>query len=349
MAVRRKTLYSGRWKIVLFIGPEPKTRRLYFFMRTLKFYFTISLLFALSLYLTACVGIGFVQKISPVGNTYYKAISTQAGYLRLFVRDEGQGDPVLLIHGFGANIFSWRYLIPELSKTHRVIAVDLKGFGLSDKPYDEEYSVFDQADIIFQLMRDMRLKNVTLVGHSFGGGIALATYFKAKKEKSDIISKMAILDGLAYKQPIPFFLHVMRTPVVSDLGIALVPPEVHARASLSYSYHKDHRITEEAVQNYAQPYYNFNGRYAAKQTAKQILPENIDVYTKQYSRIKVPVKLIWCKHDRVVPLINGLKLNSALPNSHLEILDDCGHIPQEEAPSETLDILQKFLKRSGPF
>lgn len=300
---------------------------------------------ALMLLLTGCVGIGVTPQILPVGNTYFKQVYTENGPIRLFIRDEGKGNPVFLIHGFGANIFTWRYLIPELSRTNRVIAVDLKGFGQSDKPYDNKYSVFDQAELMVQLIQHMKLKNVTLVGHSLGGGIAFATYLKLRKRNSKAIKQLAILDGLAYKQPIPFFLHVMRTPLISDLGIALLPPEVHARASLSYSYHKNHRITEEAVNNYALPFYNLEGRYAAKQTAEQILPDNIEKYTEQYASIKTPVKLIWCKHDRVVPLIYGLKLNSALPNSHLEIINDCGHIPQEETPSETLDILQKFLKK----
>lgn len=301
------------------------------------------LIFFFVLNLSACVG--FSPHITPVGNTYYKQVYTENGPIRLFVRDEGQGPPIVLIHGFGANIFTWRYMFPELSQTNRVIAIDLKGFGQSDKPYDKKYSVFDQADLLVQLIEHMKLKNVTLVGHSLGGGIALATYFKLRKRNPKTIKKMAILNGLAYKQPIPFFLHVMRTPVISDLGIALLPPEIHARASLNYSYYNSDRITDEAINNYAQPYYDLSGRYAAKQTAEQILPKNIEKYTQQYATIKVPVKLIWCKHDRVVPLINGLKLNSVLPNSHLDIITDCGHIPHEEAPSETVDILQKFLRK----
>ena len=294
--------------------------------------------------LTSCAG--NAPAIAPIGHTYYKQLYTKNGPIRLFIRDEGKGKPIILLHGFGANIFTWRYLYPELTKSNRVIAVDMKGFGQSDKPYDDAYSPFDQADLIVQLIEHMRLKNLTLVGHSFGGGVALATYFKMQSRNPKIIKRLALLDSLAYKQPIPFFLHVMRMPIISDLGIAMIAPEVHTRASLAFSYHKQHRITQEAINNYAQPYYSYAGAYAAKRTAEQIQPDDLDNYITRYPTIKVPTLLIWCKHDRVVPVINGLKLYTVLPNSDFQIIQDCGHIPQEESPTETVSKLLKFMKKN---
>jgi pimeloyl-ACP methyl ester carboxylesterase len=86
---------------------------------------------------------------------------------------------------------------PELAKSHRVIAVDLKGFGQSDKPFDGRYSVFDQAELLAQLIEDKDLRNLTLVGHSFGGGIALLLALEANQRLAGRISRLVLLDTIA--------------------------------------------------------------------------------------------------------------------------------------------------------
>ena len=232
---------------------------------------SLILLTIVSCFLISCASIPQISK--PVGHTSHIAINTKNGMLKIFVRDEGRGEPLLLLHGFGANIFTWRYIYPDLTKKYRVIAIDMKGFGESDKPNDKSYSAFDQAKLVLKVIEKLKLKNVTLIGHSFGGGVALATVLSEKRTKK--IKRLIIMDGLAYEQPMPFFLKVMRTPIISDLGMAIVPPEVHARASLSYSYQNPNRITDETISNYAKPYYSLDSMRAARQTAKQLVPKDL--------------------------------------------------------------------------
>src|SRR5262249_15605929 len=93
--------------------------------------------------------------------------------VKLFYEEEGKGPPIPLIHGFRTSPYTWRHIAPVLALTHRVIAVDLKGFGQSDKPFDARYSVFDQAELLAQFIEDHDLRDLTIVGHSFGGGVAL--------------------------------------------------------------------------------------------------------------------------------------------------------------------------------
>ena len=75
----------------------------------------------------------------------YARLGPPEAPVKLFYQEEGSGRPLLLIHGFGTSTYTWRRVAPELATNHRVIAVDLKGFGQSDKPMDDRYSVFDQA------------------------------------------------------------------------------------------------------------------------------------------------------------------------------------------------------------
>ena len=94
--------------------------------------------------------------------------------------EAGQGPPVILLHGFGACAYSWRFLGPALAADHRVFTLDLKGYGLSDKPEDGKYAVSDQADLVAEFIRTRDLHDLVVIGHSMGGGVTLMTYFKVR-------------------------------------------------------------------------------------------------------------------------------------------------------------------------
>jgi alpha/beta hydrolase fold len=117
-----------------------------------------------------CVGPAQAGESKPTG--HYVDVGSRQAPLHLWV--EGQGEPILMIHGLGATTYTWRHLIPDLARTHRIIAVDLKGAGKSDKPLDEAYGILDQAAVLKILVDRKGLTNLTLVGHSLGGGVALA-------------------------------------------------------------------------------------------------------------------------------------------------------------------------------
>ncbi|HEU4475316.1 MAG TPA: alpha/beta fold hydrolase, partial [Methyloceanibacter sp.] len=94
----------------------------------------------------------------------YARLGPPEAPVRLFYQEQGSGRPLLLIHGFGASTFTWRHVAPGLARDHKVITVDLKGFGQSDKPFDSRYSVYDQAELLVQLIEDKDLRDLTLVG-----------------------------------------------------------------------------------------------------------------------------------------------------------------------------------------
>ena len=144
--------------------------------------------------------------------------------VKLYYEEAGKGPPLLLIHGFGASTYTWRHIAPELAQTHRVIAVDLKGFGQSDKPFDSRYSVFDQAELLAELIEEKDLRNLTLVGHSFGGGVALVLALEANQRLEGRIARLVLLDSIAYPQQIPVFFRLLDVPLVSPLGVRMVPP-----------------------------------------------------------------------------------------------------------------------------
>ena len=140
---------------------------------------------------------------------------------------------------------TWR---PSLPRRHRVIAVDLKGFGQSDKPFDGRYSVFDQAELLAQLIEDKDLRDLTLVGHSFGGGVALLLALEANQRLDGRITRLVLLDSIAYPQNIPVFFRLLDVPLVSQIGVRMVPPSVQTRVALQIAYFDDSKIDPEEVE-----------------------------------------------------------------------------------------------------
>lgn len=273
----------------------------------------------------------------------YARLGPPEAPVRLYVEEQGKGAPVLLIHGFGASTYTWRHVAPELAKTHRVIAVDLKGFGQSDKPFDSRYSVFDQAELLAQLIVDKDLRNLTLVGHSFGGGIALLLALEANERLEGRITKLVLLDSIAYPQNVPVFFRLLDVPLVSRLGVSMIPPSVQTRVALRIAYFDDSKIDQDEVDAYAAPLRTAAGKHAIIYSARQIVPDGLAEISERYKTIELPTLILWCDHDRIVPLEVGLKLRRTLPNSTLRLVEDCGHMPQEEQPESTLKLLQGFL------
>lgn len=273
----------------------------------------------------------------------YARLGPPAAPVKLYYQEEGNGPPLLLIHGFGASTYTWRHVAPELARTHRVIAVDLKGFGQSDKPFDGRYSVFDQAELLAQLIEDKDLRNLTLVGHSFGGGIALLLALEANQRLDGRISRLVLLDSIAYPQHIPVFFRMLDMPLVSQLGVRMVPPSVQTRVALQIAYLDDSKIDPDEVEVYAAPLKTAAGKHAIIHSARQIMPKDLAEIAQRYRTIELPTLILWCDHDRIVPLEVGLKLRRTLPNSTLRLIEGCGHMPQEEQPAATLELLKGFI------
>lgn len=273
----------------------------------------------------------------------YARLGPAEAPVKLFYQEEGKGAPLLLIHGFGASTYTWRFVAPELARTHRVIAVDLKGFGQSDKPFDERYSVFDQAELLAQLIVEKDLRDLTLVGHSFGGGIALLLALEAKQRLEGRITRLVLLDSIAYPQNIPVFFRMLDMPLVSQLGVRMVPPSVQTRVALKIAYLDDSKIDPDEVEIYAAPLKTAAGKHAIIHSARQIMPKDLAEISQRYSTIALPTLILWCDHDRIVPLEVGLKLRRSLPNSTLRLIEDCGHMPQEEQPASTLALIKGFI------
>jgi pimeloyl-ACP methyl ester carboxylesterase len=262
----------------------------------------------------------------------------------LYAEETGDGPPVVLLHGLGASTFTWRRIVPELARTHRVIALDLKGFGRSDKPRDRHYSAADQAALVAAFLKKRDIENVTLIGHSFGGTVALLTALRLKREPQ-LIARLVIIDAPALWQNFGSTAELVRAPAVPEAAVLATPPEFMAGMLLRFVSAPGRKIPEADIEGYAAPFRDVNARHAFIATAQALLNDNTRRMGRSYRRIRQPTLLIWCRRDEIVPLKTGRQLAQSLPKARLAVLKGCNHLPQDESPTALLKTLRPFLSR----
>ncbi len=175
------------------------------------------------------VGFLFTGCAQKVPNTWESRVmkAPLQENIKLHALIKGEGQTVVMLHGFGASNYSFSRLIPTLSQNFKIYALDLKGFGKSPKPLDDRYSVYDQVLLVQQFIKQHQLKDIILVGHSYGGGVALSLALL----EPDLIQKMVLIDSASYEQQLPKLIRWLQIPVIGKMGFFLLPSSFEIQES----------------------------------------------------------------------------------------------------------------------
>jgi pimeloyl-ACP methyl ester carboxylesterase len=257
----------------------------------------------------------------------------------------GHGATILFLHGFGESKHTWRYLERDLARNYRLYSLDLKGFGDSPKIKDGLYSIYDQALLVENFIKKHRLKNVTIVGHSLGGGVAMVLALMAKKHSLSI-RRLVLINTMAYNQQLPSMLRLLNTPVIGPLGLQVMSGHWHALEAYKYAFSDDTKIPNEGVEQSAKMIENPDAKYAYIKTVAQLVPDDIEEMTTRYKKITIPTLIIWGEDDISIGVYNAYRLHYILPNSRLKVFSKIGHMPHEEAPQKVIQEIRKFMKSS---
>jgi pimeloyl-ACP methyl ester carboxylesterase len=263
---------------------------------------------------------------------------------------EGRGTtPVVFLHGFAAALTTWNDIRPLFPpERFRLYLLDLKGFGFSAKPRDGRYAPEDQAAIVTAFLKAMQLRHAVLIGHSLGGGIALLAFLRSQtEEERELIGRLVLIDCAAYPQPLP---PVMRWLAVRPLGwciLHLLPLRFMVRYTLEQIMHNRLAITTERIARYMACYGGKGIARVFTTTCRQLVPEKYAATVASFSTIHLPTLIIWGREDPLINVSHGIRLHGDIPGSRLVIIDECGHVPQEERPAETFAALAEFLDETG--
>jgi len=255
------------------------------------------------------------------------------------------GKKIVLLHGFGTSLHTWDDIKELFPKNEFMLyLIDLKGFGNSSKPVDDKYSIQEQSNIVKQFIKDIIKDSLYLIGHSFGGAVALLNQISLLNEKSKTrITKLILIDCLAYMQSMPVFMEFLRTPFLNKLTF-LLPNKFRAEYILNKTFYDKNLINEKLIDRYAAFYDGENIEYTFITSAKQIDQDGYEKMIDTYNKITTRCLIIWGKNDPVLSIDNGIRLSSEMPDARLEIIDECGHVPQEEKPQVTFEKIYSFIK-----
>ena len=300
-------------------------------------------------FLLILISILFSACSTKVPITWQKRIvENQVKPLNLAYEEYGRehNQTILFVHGFGESKKTWRFITPTLSKKYHLILLDLKGFGLSPKIDDDKYSVYDQALYVQKFIEQYHLKNLTIVGRSFGGGVALVlALMQEKKLMQHRLNKMILIDSMAYNQPLPSMLRDLKIPVIGYLGIHLLNNHDMALEAYKYAFWNDSKIPSSSV-NYSA---NFMSLPMAKEAylkaVDNLIPDDVQTIEHEYKKITIPTLIIWGKDDISIHVDKAYRLHRDLKNSQIIILPQVGHMPQEEAPKRVIEAIMKFMKQ----
>jgi len=261
----------------------------------------------------------------------------------LFSYERGDGTPILLIHGFGGSTYSWRYLTESLSRKNKVIAVDLIGFGESEKPTNFSYSITDQASVLADFIIEKCLSDIILIGHSFGGAVILSMLSANENRLDRIIKKLILIDTPAFNQKVPSFIMLLRNRPLANLGFFIRTNRTNILAVLKKVFFNKLLISDEMVTIYAKQLESKEGRNALLKTVRQI--NRVQKLTSDFclASINLPTLIIWGEYDKIVPISSGKRLNQQIRNSTLKIISNCGHAPHEECPEPTIKAILDFI------
>ncbi len=316
----------------------------------LKTALIVALLLAGSAALTSCAH-GMLRKSRYAGPNAPDKPFTEDDVaidgVRLHLQRGGEGDPpVVFVHGFGGSAFSWRFLWPVFSKHHRVMALDLPGHGYAERPHEFDYSAIHIGRMLVTLLEKEGLKNVILIGNSYGGAVSVAAILDAMEKQGadqDLISKLVLIDSAGYPQKLPGHVAIMVVPGLNRLLPAMIPPKLMIRTIVRSMYGEKKRVTKDQIREYTNVYSVPGTRRSYRGYVRDMRPENIGEYIAKYKTIKVPTLVITGDKDKVVPPAIAERFHRDIEGSKLVVVKGSGHIPQEEDPDAVLAALAEFL------
>jgi pimeloyl-ACP methyl ester carboxylesterase len=251
----------------------------------------------------------------------------------------GDGPTVVLVHGYGASLDSWRGVDDALAKHHRVIAIDLKGFGWSSRPAGD-YSPAAHAALVWKALDQIGADDVALVGHSWGASVVLAMAL----DKPARVRRIALVSAYVYDDQVPSFFRWAQVGGVGELIFAMTYRErIEERVPLAY--HDDRFVTQERVDAVQAEFDKPGTTAAALATARG---HRFAAQAARYATIAKPALVLWGDDDQVTPLHAGERLSRDLPDARLVVVPACGHMPMVEARGALIRALREFLDEPRP-
>lgn len=256
--------------------------------------------------------------------------------------DEGEGSPILFVHGTPSWSFDFRQIIKQLRSDHRCIAIDHIGFGLSDKPEHYDYSTQTHSLTLEKFILDKRLDNLTLVVHDFGGPIGLQVALRHPTLFRNIIVLNSWMWNSETDPNFIKFSKVLRNPLLPLLYKYF---NFSPRFVLPQSF-GEHRLPPKLLRQYTAPFANSRQRNGTIAFAKSLLNDQKwfgSLWEQRHILADKAFLFLWGMKDPVIKPHYLAKFQTAFPTAQTLELPTAGHFPQEEQADRITIAIKKFL------
>jgi pimeloyl-ACP methyl ester carboxylesterase len=235
--------------------------------------------------------------------------------------------------------YDWRFNIGELGQHFSVYAMDLPGFGYSDKPVNYDYSSNGYAGFIASFLDAYNIKQAVLVGNSMGGQIALMCCLRYPKR----VAGLVLVDSGGYPQSVEFLpFKILSVPVIGEISMALLNRTVIKIMLRKGIYFDSSLATEEVVDSYHSVYQTPNARRTPPVIMRNIMRDEAYI-TSRLNEIKCPTLIIWGAEDRVISPSRAEMFRRDILNSSVLMIPQAGHMPQIEKSKAVNKAVVKFL------
>lgn len=250
--------------------------------------------------------------------------------------------PIVLIHGYTASVYVWKTAAPMLAEAgFRVIAVDLLGFGYSEKPAWFDYSIQGQARMVSRFMNRLGIGRAVVCGSSYGGAVAL----NLTLDNPEFVEKLILVDAVCNDEPKNH--PILKLASLPGVGEAITPFLVDSKRFLKFRMQgtlakaNHSMITDDRIESIRRPLFAADGHRAVLATSRNWHADRLE---QDAHLINQPTLIIWGDQDTVIPIKHGYKLHEEILNSRFVVLKDCGHVPQEEKSEIFTELVSEFCR-----
>lgn len=252
----------------------------------------------------------------------------------------GAGVPVVFIHGFPTSSHLWSDVVPLMPRGHRIVVLDLLGYGRSDRPLMRPVDVRAHAERVVELLDELRIQRGCIVGHGIGGGIAQSLAIRHPER----VSHLCLIDSVAFDRWPTFEARVAR----ASLPITrFLPPDALlaiVRRDIRRGY-ADHARAAHSIDLYLRPFKESAGRAALIAHIRALTSRETIKLGRQLGKIRAPTALVWGADDGVIPVSVGRRLQSTIAGATLDVIPEGRHFTPEELPRQIADAIGRLLER----
>ncbi|MEP6618718.1 MAG: alpha/beta hydrolase [bacterium] len=253
----------------------------------------------------------------------------------------GAGEPVVFLHGFPTSGHLWSDVVAQMPQGHRLVVLDLLGFGRSDPPGHRALTLRAHAERVIGLMDALCIKSACIAGHHVGGGVAqmLAVHWPGR------VSRLALIDSVAFTNWPTRDVRIVRAllPIVRRLPTKWLMPVLRAELERGYV---DPARAVHSIDKYQRPFASDIARSVFLQHVAALDAKETQSLAPRLEEITAPTSVIWGEHDPFLPPSLGRRLARSIRGATFEIVREARHFTPEDAPRQVAQLIADLLDRS---